>query len=578
MVDFKAVLRKIIILITAVIAGICIFATIASAMLDNSLFNQIPHKKLFEKYGIYSYIGNTAKNYFSEYSKNLGKDSPDNIKQQQELVSLIDKALTQEMISMNINSIMDGLVSYFKSETRFLPDLYLKPASEVGTVKNEAGTSNPTAANSLAGIDRINSSIILMYMNRTDISDKLMVVRLFQFALSKLPLISCILVVICLLCGYLAVGRKKHLFAWYKITLLTAGVIFFVCAIALLAFIYLFLPRSIEIKSLFAVLPESVTSGYIKDWLSPYILLLSVSGAIAFSLIPLLKYITFKVENSKIISYISRRFSVIENIKKNPAITKYARIIVSSVFLLVLIIFSIVQLQIARNEFHSKDLTVALDRMKGITAFSRVVYAKDAAVYALEIRIVDKKTELPVQGIQMHITGKSANKGTAFDLLKTSDTEGKAKVMLDEGSFNISFSYDKFPEEYIMPSPYYFKIESAGTTVLTISLDKMVPKNPGIIEIQILDKENKPVNGLELELESVDTIENQAMKTFSFTNTEGIAAFRTAEGKYKVTVLSAGFPAEYEILQPIDTEVVSDVTSRYSIRLVQKGNSSTPIK
>lgn len=572
MADFKAVVRKMIINVTAATAGICIFAAIASVMLDNTLFNQTLHRSLFIKYGIYSQIGDITKKYFDDYSKNFGKESPESQKQQEELVSLADKALTPEMISLNTNSVIDGLILYFKNETRFLPDIYLKPAYEK-TSPNQIDTSviaGKPAANSLTGIDRINLSIVLMYLNRTDISDKIMVIKLFQFVLSKLSPISYILSAFCLLAGYLALGNNKTISIWLKKTILVAGSIFLISAIALFFCLYIFIPWSKEIKNSFALLPGMTMANYIKDWLSPLTLFLFAAGLIVISFIPIFKFSSKPVKSSRIYLNLINLKLEKEGKLQDCIRKKYYKVVICSFSLLIIILFSILQYQIIMNEFRSKDLAAALDRMKGVTSFSRVVYAQDAAIYALEIRIMDKKTGLPIEGIQMNISGKSINEEKTFDELKTSDSDGKVKAILDTGSYNLSFDYGEFPEEYIMPSPYYFKIETAGTTVLTINLDRTEPKNPGVLEIQILDKDNLPVTGLELALDDKGIPPKDTGKAYSFTNTEGVAAFRTKEGNYTITFQSSGFPPEYEIPKPIDTEVISDETIRYTLKLVLK--------
>ena len=219
---------------------------------------------------------------------------------------------------------------------------------------------------------------------------------------------------------------------------------------------------------------------------------------------------------------------------------------------------------------------MAVDRMKGITAFSRVVFAQDAAVNTLELRMVDRKTNTPVQGVYTNISGISSVSGKSFNEAVTSDPEGKSIITLDIGSYKLSFDSRQFPEDYILPPPYLFEMEAAGSTVITISLDKVEAPKPGTIEMQILDKDNQPVKGIELALFKAETETGADAEggSYSFTNAEGVAAFRAEAGIYKISFLSNGFPAEYALPEVIEVDLDSDETAKYSVKLANVTTSS----
>ncbi|NJD02608.1 MAG: EscU/YscU/HrcU family type III secretion system export apparatus switch protein [Ruminiclostridium sp.] len=567
-------LRKFSFLLSALIAGMCLFAAIAAARLENSLFDSELHKKLLDKYDIYSQTGCVLKTSLDEYLMTPDTSSPENLKQQEQLVSLIKKAIKPEMIRLNIDSISAGLLKYFKNKTRFLPDIYINPVH--GKSPHELQTNTEKVGNvpgeSLAEIDKINLSVLLMYMKRSDIIDKLSVIRLFQFALAKTPLLAGLLFAIALLSGLFIAKNKKELTGWAGITAVTAGCAFAASGASLLFYLYYVLPANHSFISLSVPLQDESAVSYMQNWLHPVILFLLIAGIAAIISGPLFKLLSRIVPGWK---------NIVRFIKSLPAkngrIEIYGRkFSIKSAFaaisLLSIFLFSYLYFGHIKSEFLSYDLTVAVERMKGITAFSRVVYAQDAAVNTLELRMLDRKTNTPVQGIHTKITGRSAIDGNSYNEAVTSDYEGKSKATLDIGSFKLSFDSTQFPDEYKLPPPYLFEMEAAGSTVITISLDKVEEPKPGVIEIQVLGKDNLPLKSIELALENIETITETvpAGSVYSFTNLEGIAAFRTEAGTYRISFLANGFPTEYVLPSPMEINLDSDKTDKYSIKLAEK--------
>ena len=607
MKGYGSTLQKLTFLMSALIVSLCLFAAIASARLGNTLFDAEVHKNVLNQCDIYSQTGSMLKNSLDDYLKTLASGSPETLRQQEQLVSLIEKAITPDMLKLNIDSIADGLLGYFKSETRFLPDIYINPVQDQPPQELQTDTDEEdrVSGEALSKIDNINLSAILMYMNRSDITDKLSVVRLLYFFLSKIPILAVLLLAVLLLINMFLLKSRKELNGWVNLTALLTGFVFALFGISLLIYLYAVLPAHHSFISLSVHLRGESAVAYMQNWLYPSALFFIIAGLAAFILTSLFKLLSRCTENitnrfsgnargtgpgsqkpmgGDTVSPV-RRFAFIRRylvlIKKS--IVKTGRIeicgrkpgikpVIAAISLFSILSFSYVYFGALKSEFLSKDLAVAVERMRGITAYSRVVFAQDAAVSTLELRMVDRETNTPVQGIYTNISGKSAISGNAFNEAVTSDGGGKSKTTLDIGSYKLSFDSTQFPDDYLVPPPYLFEMQAAGSTVITISLDKVEEQEPGIIEIQILDKDNLPVKGIELDLANTGTETGTPGESsaYSFTNAEGTAAFRTEAGIYRVSFLENGFPAEYLLPEPMEIALDSGGTARYSIKLAKK--------
>lgn len=563
--------RKISLLLTAVFAGICIFAAFASVRLENAIFDSGLHKAMFAKYDVYTQMGEIAQRSLKDYMQSPGNVVQKNQKQQEQFVSFLENALTPQMIKLNIDSLTDGLVKYFRNETRFLPDVVVNPASgdTGGDVQTQVDKNDSVSGESIVKIDKINLSVLLMYLNRTDITDKLSVVRLFQFTLANIPLLAGLLFMLCFIAALMLWKKAADITKWLNTVFISAGAALAALGLFIAGCLFFLLPRSAANISLTVPLDQSLIVKYIRSWLFPSVAFFLIAGLLAFLIRPVSRLVTRLPSVTRLRSKLSGLV-----MKKSPepvscSRKNYTVHAVCAVLLTFVAVFSIIKAGTIKSEFLSNDLTTAVDRMKGITAFSRVVYAQDAAVYDLEIVMTDRKTGSPVPGIRTTITGKSAN-GRNYNQPVTSDIEGKASANLAMGSFKLSFDSASFPEDYKVPSPYLFEIGTAGTTVITISLDETQKKEPGMIEIQILDEKNMPVKGLELSLDAANNQSETAGSQYSFTNTEGVAAFRVEEGSYSAVLLESGFPAQYILPAPINAELAAGETVRYSMKLVKK--------
>jgi archaellin len=199
----------------------------------------------------------------------------------------------------------------------------------------------------------------------------------------------------------------------------------------------------------------------------------------------------------------------------------------------------------------------------------QVIAAKDDGIYSLQVKLVDRKSSMPVNNVNINVNGKSSIQDRYYNESKATSDEGTAKFILDKGDFRLSFKGSDFPDEYQIPSPFYFNLETAGTTIITVSLDAASERNPGIAEIELLDSRNAPVSGIQLAVTETQPTHENTVNTFSYTNSEGIAVFKMKEGKYQVSFLQADFPQNFLLPSPIEVDITADSVKRYTLKLVE---------
>lgn len=473
MVNYSVKARKVVLYATAVIAGICIYAALASLWLQGTIFNNDLHKRLFEKYSIYEKVYKDAQEYLENYLKTIKTTSTENQSQQKHLFTLAEKAITPGLIINNLNTMLDGILEYCKGETHFLPDIHLKLSND--SISASDGTN---AINSqLQDIDKVNLGVILMYLDRSDITDKLMVMKLLEFVLSRLPTLSFLVFLFSLMTGMASATKKEHVRLWFGAMLSVMCIMIIISIIVSSIFNNIINNWSNGLANpSFPLLSEALPF-YARDIVHRYIVYLSLTGLLSFALIII--YTLYSKTACNTDSPVL--FKLICRYKKH----------ICSFVLLLLSVFFIINLHLLKEDFHLKNLSIAIDRMKGITAFSRVVYAQDAAIYSLELRFTDKKTESPIAGIKAHIIGKATNSGKAYEEYITSGFDGKVRTELGTGSFKLDFRYVSFPDEYIMPSPYYFEVTKPGVTIITIKLEESEAKKPEITDLSNIDSAAK---------------------------------------------------------------------------------------
>lgn len=577
--------RSISYILSAILAGICLFAGLTGIYVEKTLFDSDFHKQLFEKNKIYEHAHNVINNSMTGFINDLKNNSPEKYEQHKEVFILLQKSTTPDMVQKNLDATRDGLFGYFKGEKRFLPDIYLGMLNEAdkASISLNSNAANTITTQALSRISKINLGAILQYIDRNDIVDYLSILRFINYLFISLPaFILLVLLMLCLIALMLS-SKFLDIARWLKTLFLTWGILNLVTGIAL--FIYTFFVMSGNIYPLTMSLPldsEFIVS-YIKASLVPLSTLFLVSGLLGiaftagvFFLQSFLPSLIMDKQNNSVpaqdtMSILRRKMQafILDNSKNK---SKSGTVIINALFLLSIITIMLTigyKYNLLKKDFNENDFNTVMQKMKGVASVKEVIAAKDDAIYDVQIKLMDEKNNKPISDVQLYVVGKSASNNQDFNETALTDTSGSTKFSLSRGSFRISFNHSTFPAQYVMPTPIFFDLKAAGTKIITINLESVSSRQKwGIIEVEVLDDENKPVPNLQLEVPFNVSAPGSPDLLRSYTNSEGIAVFKINEGIFKVEFTESKFPKKYLLPKSIDVVSTHNVVTRYTYRLV----------
>lgn len=156
-----------------------------------------------------------------------------------------------------------------------------------------------------------------------------------------------------------------------------------------------------------------------------------------------------------------------------------------------------------KSGYDSNSFSNVVSKLTNKNTVIQVISAKNDTLYTLQVKLVDTSTGQPIPDIQINAIGKSKVPEKHFNIAGITDKDGSTKFTLGQGTFHLSFSSLTPLDEYNLPSPFFYELKTAGTTILTVNMDKKAKEEPsnGIGEVEVLDEDNMPVKNVELYLE-----------------------------------------------------------------------------
>ncbi len=552
----------------AVLAGISIFLVQTSVYVNSGILTSGFHANLFQKHNIYSQVQNVIGNSIAGFSESINRNPPQKAGNDTEIFNMLLKSITPEMVKSNTDSLRDGLIQYFKGERSFLPDVYIN----IGTAPSPQTRENPSynskvATEALSKVDRINLNAILLYINRTDITEHLLMIKMVYYFISAIPGFFLLVLLLLSFVGLILCKKALDMTRWIAVALLSGSIIEFISAAGIMLSIYFIIPRNLYPVVASLPLTADVVLPYINDCLLPLAFFLLVSGVISIVLFTVFYMLP---------GLFPKVFSHTVHSPQSAAAGKQ-RIIRYSMYLVIfLLVISAMGYKIYdyKKAFISNDFTTVFSHWKSASTTTEVIPAMDDTIYALQIKLADRKSGKPVTNVQVNINGESSLMKKTYDSTGTVSDTGMAKFILDRGTFRLSFVSSGFPSEYQIPSPFFFDLKEPGTTIITVNLDSAPDKDrqkPGIVEIEILDSDNNPVQNLELSLQGLIPAPGIPDSLYSYSNSDGIAVFKVNEGSYRVNFAEAKFSAKYNIPSQFEVNTRQNSITRYTIRLSRSG-------
>jgi hypothetical protein len=563
-------IKNFILTVTCTFSGVWLFIFIISVILNSTIMKSAFHEKLFEKNDISIHVQSVIDTSFKSVFENFAGQSGELNAQQKEIYSIIENSTSPQMIKMNLDSLRSGIFQYFSGENNFLPNIYIDINSINQESKSSSEKSNTDEQNvSLSQIRRINLNAVLLSLNRTDILDQLLLIKLIYFVMSYLPGLSLLIIVLLYLIALVASKKHTELVMWLFRSFLISGILCLLTCIGLLVYLYRILPSNIYLLEMLIPLKSDVLTSYIKGCAVPVIILSSISGLIlvvislaVFLLNRFLPGFTSKT------TFITARLPL--KIKKTAS---YSILTLSFIFVISGLGFRFYSFN---KDFSDNNFSNIISKITNTNTVTQVISAKNDTIYTLQIKLVDAKSSQPVPQIKINITGKSETPDKHYNTGGVTDENGTVKFTLGKGTFHLFFAPVSSLNNYILPSPFFYELKSVGTTILTINLDtdNDIIENSGIGEIEVLDENNIPVKGLELALVNIFKDNESPNKYYSVTNDEGISVFKLLEGDYEVEFSQKKFPEDFIIPEAFEINVSEDITTRYTIQLARKHTTS----
>ncbi|MCX8129939.1 MAG: hypothetical protein N3I35_07565 [Clostridia bacterium] len=571
MKSYKKVIKLIIFTASAILSGISLFIIFTTANINNTVLEASYHSQLFSKHDIYKKAHSVISSSMNQYIDSLKKASPEDFVQHKQVFDLLRKSVTPDLVKFNVDSIREGLFQYFRGERKFLPDIYLSTSKSdlkesTGNIEKTGTVTSPNSPyQALTKIEKINLSAILLYINRSDIYDTFFKIKFLYYAFDQIPGFFILVLFLLAFIGIYTCSKFTSATRWIAAFTLTGGVLSIFSGIGLFFYTYSLMPKNIYPLVMSLPLQKDVVISYLDDCIKPIAVSASVFGVFliflsaAFFYLPAIIPLLFssKKTNNKEKFVFSNSYRIL----KNTLFAFFCLLLLSVIFY---------KLNVIASDFEANGFGMAITKMKNANTVTQIISAKDEAVYTLHVKLVDSKTNAPITNTKIFVDGKSTITDKYLSKSILTDEAGTAKFTLDKGAFRISFDSDNFPTQYQIPAALFCELKSAGTTIITVNLEE--PKTEvqpwGIVELEVLDKENKPVAELELTIDGIVSAPGFPNTLFSVTNSEGIAVFKINPGKYKIAFVPEKFPGQYTIPVPVDVLVSADSVTRYTFRIV----------
>ena len=458
------------IMFAAIVTGMLVFVSAALYRTDVDLLSSSRHMLLLSSYDIYSKVGTTVENTLQTYLE-LPEELTSTAKKESESIPSKDKnTVSPEIIRLNVDGIVNGMLQYFKGNTAFLPDIYLHPVN----------TASPSVLTAMDGnieepalkpitdmsIDKVNLSAILMYINRQDISNVLQFIRLLHQGAENVPAILLIMALSCSLYIALMAKSRDELFKSAVLITGTIGLSGIVTATLLLYWLKVLLPSDISILAMSLPLSVDMIIGYTTDLCKPVLLFLLLTGL----LFPLSLLFPKLIKSCRSISS-----------KEGKCLALHRLKYLFGILLVIFLSTAAFKSSVLLEDLRQKGFTSTYEKISGVNTQMKVIPAMNDTVYTLEIKLLEKNSGTPVSGALIEVNGKTVVDKKTIDLNKSSDTEGTARFSVQAGTFRIGFLPEMFPNGFILPAPSFVNITAAGTTTITINLEEaLITSNPFI--------------------------------------------------------------------------------------------------
>lgn len=530
MYNIKLHLKKLMVVFEGFMFAIFTLLIITCLFSRFTILNSSFHKKLFVKHNICFY----TYNYISDMIDSISDSVPNTDSFENNLIKTIKSSTSLKFVSLNLESIRDGMFKYFSGEKEFLPDVSFFNIDNIDKLTQNIPSSN------FKPLKKVNLSTILGALNLNNVLNDLFLIKFIFFVVKNIPIYLSILTLFILFINLIFTKNAKLFSCLLKYYLIF---IFVLCTIFSI-FLTVYPINKVKIPNLDTKL-NSIITNYISDLLQPISIMFIITSI--FTMLILLNFKKINMFLSSV-SY------------DNQALHSKFLYTSLSVVVLVCVFY---KLNILKSSIESNNF----DNI--IFPYNHVLSVEDKTLYAIQVIVLDSKTKMPIPGIAVSMTGISYD-GTYFNNMSRTNASGNIFFKTAKGNFYIDFVSDLFPPEYILPMRSQVNFESARTIAIPIYLKytNTSQEDFGTINVTMLDSSNIPYPNIEICFTSKD---NPDDKVYSIANSCGVATFRGRPGTYIVSTSKTKFPSNsYNIPNNFDVSLENGTIQKYIIKLVEK--------
>ena len=498
-----------------------------------TVLNSSFHKKLFLKHNICFY----TYNYICDTIDSLGehKDSAVN-SFENNLIKTIKSSISLKFVSLNLESIRNGMFKYFNGEKEFLPDVSFFNIDNI-----DKFTQNIPASN-FRPLKKVNLSTILGTFHLNNVLNSLFLIKFFFFVIKFIPVYLSIFALFILFINLIFTKNDKLIYYMTKYYF-----IFLSLFCILLGILFIILPNNLIISQIphMNKTLNNIIVNYISNLLYPISIMFFITSILSF----------FILINFKKFLYIFYRSSTPTNK------IFYSNSLYVAMTLIIIICISY-RLNLLKNLIKSNKFDTIICSNKNVLS------VKDNTIYAIQVTVLDSKTKMPIPGIAVSMTGISHD-GAYFNNMSRTNSSGNILFKTAKGKFYVDFVSDLFPPEYILPKRSQVIFENAKTIAIPVYLKYVNSSQDdfGNILVTILDSSNTPYPNIQVCFTSKD---NPDDKVYSITNSSGVAVFKGRPGSYIVSTSKTKFPKNsYKIPNNFEVYLENGTQKKYIIKLTK---------
>lgn len=550
--------KKTICFFIALTGGVVLFFCVISAFINNVLMSPDYHKSLINKHGIYALISADLNGVLPSVIDNFYNTDGN---------TAVNKQITSDTIKSTVNSVfiekitiplVEGTLQYIAAEQSSLPDIDIAPITKV----MEQNGMLPMQFSSKS-VRKISVSALLSSLNLETTKKSISVAKTIYFYSSFIPKILIPVFIILMLLIFRLSDFQQHKLRYILLSILSMAVCCIAAVIALKLFEQKIYSMQAVIPVVFQAMPQlsRIIIPYSIDCINTsFTFLLKVGTLISFAWLAVFLF------SKKYLPILPNIYNKKTDI--NKSIVKKA----SNIVLVILIFIAVINTGALFVKFRDEGLSFVLHELRGNTSI-RVIPAYNSGVYSLCIKVVDKKSR-PIKNVGLVVEDQTPSRVKSTNMQDTTDDTGIAKFNVDKGIYKISLDSLSFPDGYEISQPFITQVKIPGITEVTININDAHNSDDtalGIIELEILDESNVPVEGVELYISKVRPLSIAAYDSdstnYSITNPYGIAVFHVSQGRYEIGFSDEVAQNYSKIPKPFKVNINKSGTLKYTFKL-----------